>query len=302
MLETLGQQLINGLTIGAFYALIALGYTMVYGILKQINFAHGDLFMLGAYIGMTGLDILVGAGLVSPLYIIPVCFVSMLIVALFGLLLERLAYRPLRHTGRLPVIVSSLGAAIIIQNAVMLIYEPRFRWYPEEIALPNWSFTLGNISITFTQVLLFVMSLVLMGLLYLFIMKTRWGVAMRAVSLDLDTSRLMGINVDRAIALTFIIGPALGAAGGVMVGLYYRQLIFTMGWNYGLKAFTAAILGGIGSIPGAVLGGIILGVLESLAAGYVASCWKDAIAFFILILILLIKPMGILGEKVVEKI
>ncbi|MBN1232511.1 MAG: branched-chain amino acid ABC transporter permease [Candidatus Coatesbacteria bacterium] len=301
-MELFAQQILNGLTIGAFYALIALGYTMVYGILKQINFAHGDLFMFGAYLGMTFLNMLIGAGLVSPWLIIPVCLASMLLVSALGLLLERAAYRPLRNAGRLPPIVSTLGAAIILQNAVMLLYEPRFRWYPEKISLPAWSLKIYSIQITFTQLLLLFLSFTFMTFLYLFIMKTKWGIAMRAVSLDINTAKLMGINVNKAIEITFIIGPALGAAGGIMVGLYYRQLIFTMGWNYGLKAFTAAILGGIGNVPGAVLGGIVLGLLESLSAGYIASCWKDAIAFFVLIIILLIRPQGILGEKIAEKI
>jgi branched-chain amino acid transport system permease protein len=300
------QQLINGLTIGSFYALIALGYTMVYGVLKLINFAHGDLFMLGAYLGLvTLMGVVVNAGAsASLLFLLLIFLIVMALVAGIGVVLERVAYRPLYRAGRLPPVISALGASIFLQNAVMLLYGARYRTYPEEFKaiIPDVIWEIGGARVSLIQVVMLVIAALLMVGLYLFVQYTRVGTAMRAVSLDHDTARLMGINVYRIIMMVFLIGPALGAAGGIMVGLYYGRIYFTLGWGYGLKAFTAAILGGIGNIPGAMIGGLILGVIEALATGFVSDAWKNAIAFFVLVVILIIRPTGLLGERVAEKL
>lgn len=296
------QQLINGLAVGGIYALVALGYTMVYGVLKLINFAHGDLFTIGAYLGLT---LLVSGGLSGSLA--PVLAVGLVVlivfglVALFGVALERVAYRPLRKANRLAAVVSALGASIVFQNAVMLIYGARVYVYPENL-IPSLVFNVFGLNVPVMRVIVIVSSLVLMLALYAFINRTRMGTAIRAVAIDQGAARLMGINVDRVISLVFLIGAGLGGVAGVMVGVYYGQIDFMMGWTYGLKAFTAAILGGIGNIPGAMIGGLLLGVIEALGASYLAMAWKDAIAFLVLILILIIRPTGLLGERVADKL
>lgn len=296
------QQLINGLAVGGIYALVALGYTMVYGVLKLINFAHGDLFTIGAYLGLT---LLVSGGLSGSLA--PVLAVGLVVlivfglVALFGVALERVAYRPLRKANRLAAVVSALGASIVFQNAVMLIYGARVYVYPENL-IPSLVFNIFGLNVPVMRVIVIVSSLVLMLALYAFINRTRMGTAIRAVAIDQGAARLMGINVDRVISLVFLIGAGLGGVAGVMVGVYYGQIDFMMGWTYGLKAFTAAILGGIGNIPGAMIGGLLLGVIEALGASYLAMAWKDAIAFLVLILILIIRPTGLLGERVADKL
>ncbi len=296
------QQLINGLAVGSIYALVALGYTMVYGILKLINFAHGDLFTIGAYLGLT---LLVSAGLSGALPVELALLVVFIMVAVFvaiiGFALERVAYRPLRTANRLSAVVSALGASIFFQNAIMLIYGARFFVYPEEVR-PSFMISIGSWEIPGIRLLVILASILLMAGLYLFVHRTRTGSAMRAVSIDQGAARLMGINVNRIISIVFMIGPGLGGVAGMMVGLYYGQIDFVMGWNYGLKAFTAAILGGIGNIPGAMLGGLLLGVIEAMSAAYIAAAWKDVIAFCVLICILIIRPTGILGERVAEKL
>jgi len=301
-MEEFIQQLTNGLAVGGIYALVALGYTMVYGVLKLINFAHGDLFTIGAYLGLTLLTALGLADHLGPLAGVGVLAILVMgLVALIGALLERVAYKPLRHSPRLSAVVSALGASIFFQNAVMLIYGARFQVYPHDI-LPKTAISLLGLDIPLIRIFLFAASVSLMAALYLFIHKTKIGTAIRAAAIDQGAARLMGINVDRVILLVFCIGPALGGAAGLMVGLYYGQINFTMGWIYGLKAFTAAILGGIGNIPGAMLGGLLLGVIEALGAAYISIAWKDAIAFCVLILILIVRPTGILGERVAEKV
>lgn len=296
------QQFVNGLAVGGIYALIALGYTMVYGVLKLINFAHGDLFTIGAYLGLTlltsfGLADRVGPGVAVLLLVVMV----MGFVAVIGIILERVAYRPLRNSPRLSAVVSALGASIFFQNAVMLIYGARFRVYPQNL-LPKISLNLLGIYIPLVKILVLVVCVIMMVGLYLFIQRTTIGTAIRAAAIDQEAARLVGINVDGVITLVFIIGPALGGLAGLMVGILYGQIKFTMGWIYGLKAFTAAILGGIGNIPGAMLGGLILGVVEALGSAYISIAWKDAIAFCVLILILVVKPTGLLGERVAEKV
>ena len=296
------QQLINGLAVGGIYALVALGYTMVYGVLKLINFAHGDIFTIGAYLGM---PLLVSGGLAGSMT--PVLAVGLVVLIVFGLVallgvaLERVAYRPLRKANRLAAVVSALGASIVFQNAVMLIYGARVYVYPENL-IPTLTFNIFGLNVPVMRVIVIVSSLVLMLALYAFINRTRMGTAIRAVAIDQGAARLMGINVDRVISLVFFIGAGLGGVAGVMVGTYYGQIDFTMGWSYGLKAFTAAILGGIGNIPGAMIGGLLLGVIEALGASYLAMAWKDAIAFVVRILILIIRPTGLLGERVADKL
>ncbi|MBQ9453348.1 MAG: branched-chain amino acid ABC transporter permease [Desulfovibrio sp.] len=301
-MEQFFQQLLNGLAVGGIYALVALGYTMVYGVMKLINFAHGDIFTIGAYLGLSLLVSCNIAGLLGPMAAVLSVFVMVaLLTALVGYLLERVAYRPLRNAGRLSAVVSALGASIFFQNAVMLIYGARFYVYPDFLR-PNFTVHLWGLDIPGIRLLVIGATVALMLALSAFIQRTRTGAAIRAVAIDPGAAQLMGINVDRIISLVFLIGPGLGGAAGLMVGIYYGQIDFTMGWSYGLKAFTAAILGGIGNIPGAMLGGLLLGVIEALAAGYVAMAWKDAIAFFVLILILIIRPTGILGERTADKL
>ncbi len=301
-MEEFFQQLTNGLAVGGIYALIALGYTMVYGVLKLINFAHGDLFTLGAYLGLTLLTSLGLSGRLGPLLgLLLLAVLVMGFVALTGALLERAAYRPLRQSPRLSAVVSALGASIFLQNTIMLIYGARIHVYPQDI-LPRVAIEIGGLSIPLVRILVFVVSLLLMGALFLFIQRTRLGTAIRAAAIDQAAARLMGINVDQVILIVFLIGPGLGGVAGLLVGLYYGQVNFTMGWVYGLKAFTAAILGGIGNIPGAMVGGLILGVIEALGAAYISVAWKDAIAFFVLIVILIVRPTGLLGERVADKI
>jgi branched-chain amino acid transport system permease protein len=295
------EQLTNGLAVGSIYALIALGYTMVYGVLKLINFAHGDLFTYGAYLGMTLLTSLALHDRLGPaLGLLVLAGMVMALVALIGVILERAAYRPVRNSPRLSAVVSALGASIFLQNALMLIYGARYQVYPD--VLPQTAVDVLGLKIPVLRLWVVAVSVAMMALLYLFVQRTRLGAAIRATAIDPPAAQLMGIDVNRVIRLVFVIGPALGGAAGLLVGLYYGQISFTMGWTYGMKAFTAAILGGIGNIPGAMVGGLILGVVEALGAGYVSIAWKDALAFVVLILILIVRPSGLLGERVAEKV
>jgi branched-chain amino acid transport system permease protein len=300
--EQFFQQLTNGLAVGGIYALIALGYTMVYGVLKLINFAHGDLFTYGAYLGLTLLtSLLLQDRLGALLGVLVLAAMVMGLVALLGAILERAAYRPLRESPRLSAVVSALGASIFLQNALMLIYGARPQVYPEGV-LPQTVLRLLGLQVPLMRLVVLAVSLLMMAALYLFVQKTRIGTAIRAAAIDQGAARLMGIDVNRVVLIVFVIGPSLGGAAGLLVGLYYGQITFTMGWIYGMKAFTAAILGGIGNIPGAMVGGLLLGVVESLGAAYLSLAWKDAIAFLVLILILIFRPTGLLGERVAEKV
>ncbi|HPA15110.1 MAG TPA: branched-chain amino acid ABC transporter permease [Desulfobacterales bacterium] len=298
------EQIINGLTIGSFYALIALGYSMVYGVLKLINFAHGDFFALGSYMGYTllvfGTAFLTShlglwGGMIAAMVTAAIC------LALIGILVERIAYRPIYPAGRLPAVVSALGASIILQNLIMVVWGPRYRAYPAAL-IPNIQMQVWGIHFTLLQLVILTLSFILMGFLYYTIQKTTFGAAVRASALDRDTAALMGIDFNKVIFFIFTLGPALGAMTGVMVGMYYRQISFIMGWNYGLKAFTATILGGIGNLPGAMFGGLILGVLEMMGAAYLSAAWKDVFVFLILILVLIFRPTGLFGEKTAEKV
>lgn len=292
------EQALNGLTLGGIYALIALGYTMVYGVLRMINFAHSELFMLGA-VGGWGI-LAVWPGGVSAGTIVVVFLAAMVGAGLLGVLLDRIAYAPLRRSPRLTPLISAIGASLFLQNLVFL-------WRDSQLAFPSVfpvkPFRWGGFSVLPLQAFIVLVSLGLMAGLTFFIRKTRLGKAMRAVSQDPEAAELMGIPVHRVIALTFFIGGALGGAAGVLNGLYYGSVKYNMGFNPGVKAFTAAVLGGIGSVPGAMLGGFLLGLLESLGAGFLPeSEWKDVFAFVVLILVLLCRPSGILGRHVSEKI
>ena len=295
------QQLINGLTLGSIYALFALGYTMVYGILLMINFAHSEIFMVGAYIGfwvLSALPLLFPQ--VTPLYLLVVFILALAGTGALAAFMERTAYRPLRHAPRLAPLISAIGVSIFLQNIIMLTVGAESQSYPQTMQLEQMEF--GGIRLNTLQVFIFVLAISLMVILQLFITRTKLGKAMRAVAQNHIVSQLMGINTNTIIAVTFFIGGGLGGVAGVLNGLYYGSIKYNMGFMPGIKAFTAAVLGGIGNIKGAMAGGFILGVLEALAAGYISSEYKDVIAFVVLILVLLFRPTGLFGEEVAEKI
>lgn len=305
MVEQIPNLLVNGLALGAIYALIALGYTMVYGIIELINFAHGEICMVGAYIGFGIVAALGIAGTMAGLpllgAILLVFAAAMLGCALLGVGIERIAYKPLRRAPRLAPLITAVGMSIFLQNAMMHVAGAGQKTMPSLFPQGNW--TILGATLTWKQPFTLAMALALMLALRFFINKTKLGTAMRAVAQDKKAASLMGINVDWIIAATFLIGSALGAAAGVMVGMYYGRVDFMMGYMAGIKAFTAAVLGGIGNIQGAVLGGIMLGVLETLGAGLlVGDQWKNVFAFGILILVLIVRPSGLLGEHVPEKV
>jgi len=287
------EQLINGLTLGSSYALIALGYTMVYGIVQLINFAHGEIYMFGAFVGL----FLVMAGMNIFIALLG----AMIFCMLLGMLVERVAYRPLRgKSSRLSALISAIGVSIFLSTLMALYRGTNTTRYPE--VLSSSSYNLGSIQISSLQVIILVVSALLMVGLQVMIQKTRLGKAMRACSQDLEASSLMGINVNQVISATFAIGSALAAAGGVMVGIYYNAVWPYMGMMAGMKAFAAAVLGGIGSVPGAMIGGLSLGVMEIMGVAYLSSSYKDAIAFAILILVLIIRPQGLMGRKTSKKV
>jgi len=297
--DELIQQLANGVTKGSYYALIALGYTMVYGIIQLINFAHGEVFMLGAFIGLWTFNLGVSAfgwGGTSVVALVVVLLVAALATPVIGVSLERFAYRPLRHAPRLAPLITALGASFLLQQAVAVFYTRGQLQFPD--LFPSTSFQIGGANIQLLWVFMVTVALVLTLALTLFIRTTRLGKAMRATAEDPDTARLMGINVDVIIALTFVIGSALAGVGGVLAGMYLGQINFFMGFIAGLKAFTAAVLGGIGNIAGAVLGAFLLGILETFGAAYLGGQWQDVFAFCVLILVLVFRPTGLLGERV----
>ena len=294
------QQIVNGLTVGAVYALIALGYTMVYGIIELINFAHGEIYMIGAFtalivastlslMGMGGWSLLVLAGLVAILY-----------SAAYGYTMEKIAYKPLRNAPRLSPLISAIGMSIFLQNYVLLAQTSDFLSFPSLI--DEFPFMENVTYMRSTELVIFLTTAVATTLLTLFIKFTRMGKAMRAVAQDKTMAMLLGINVNKVISVTFIIGSALAAVGGVLISSHIGQINFYIGFIAGIKAFTAAVLGGIGNIPGAVLGGIVLGVAETLGAGYISSAYEDVFAFGLLVLILILRPAGLLGKAVRQKV
>ncbi|MCH5290144.1 MAG: branched-chain amino acid ABC transporter permease [Treponema sp.] len=303
-LDTFFKQVVNGLSLGGIYALIALGYTMVYGIVKLINFAHGDVMMVGAY---TGYFVLRAVGTTPFGFCLALC-AAMLVCALLSLVIERCAYRPLRNAPRLNSLITAIAVELILQNLMRVLpfVGPNSRPFPampsKTHRLVTSSFPDGLVSISDIQLIVIFSSMVLMVLLTLLINYTRTGKAMRAVSWDLGAASLMGISVNRTIAITFVIGSILAGAGGVLYAMAYPQIEPTMGYIPGLKAFVAAVLGGIGSVPGAMVGGVLLGVVETLVKAYVSSQYSDAISYLILILMLLVKPSGLLGKKQLVKV
>jgi len=297
------QQLINGLALGAVYALIALGYTMVYGILQLINFAHGEIYMLGAYLGIIVLGVLTYLGLTAyslPLSLLLTVIISMLFCAAYGAVIERAAYRPLRNASKLAPLISAVGISIILQNFVMLAQGKEYKNLPP--MLPSQGVTIFGANVSPVQVFILTASVLIMAGLQFFVAKTRLGKAMRATSQDRVMAGLVGININQVISITFMIGSSLAAVAGVMVTLYYGVVHFFMGYLAGIKAFSAAVLGGIGSIPGAMLGGFMLGLIENFGASYISSVYKDAFAFVVLIITLIIRPAGLLGQKSVDKV
>ncbi|MHB8618470.1 MAG: branched-chain amino acid ABC transporter permease [Chloroflexota bacterium] len=303
LLLQLSQQIVNGLVLGSVYALLALGYTMVYGIIGLINFAHGDLYMIGSYVAFLVFIVLGALATALNLFLVIVVatLAAMAVCAILGVSIERVAYRPLRRRSSVAPLISALGMSIVLENAVLVIAGPNDRVFPNIV--PRTLAYNGFTAISWLQVAMVLSAVALMVALQVFVRTTSLGRAMRATSQDRETAGLMGIDVDRVIAITFLIGSALGAASGVMVGIYYGVINFSMGYIAGLKAFTGAVLGGIGNIPGAMLGGFLIGIIESVATAFIPSGaeWKDATAFAILILILVVKPTGLLGQRLSER-
>lgn len=294
------QLLLSGLFVGSFYALVALGYSMVYGIIKLLNFAHGDLYMVGAFSGFTVLS--AGGGTLGGgvLALTTIMVVAMLATGTFGMVLERVAYRPLRSAPRLSVLITAVGASFALEYGIAVAYGPNPRVY--QIDVSGGVLHLAGAHLTYAQVAMTAIAVALMIALDTLVRRTRSGRAMRAISQDPKACLLMGVNVDRVISRTFFLGSALAGAAGVMAGVYYGKIDFLMGFVIGLKAFTAAVIGGIGNLRGAVLGAVVLGLLESFGVAYLGSQWRDVFAFGFLILFLTVRPTGLLGERVTERV
>src|SRR5262245_26014314 len=300
-LNQIPQQLVNGLTLGAVYALIALGYSMVYGVLQLLNFAHGDVYMVGAFIGYGVIVALIPASgpIIPPALIIVLSlFAAMIGCGLLGIAIEQFAYRPLRNAPRIAPLISALGVSFFLENAVQLTLTARFFTYPTGQLIPG---TLGidllGTRLSATRALVMITAVVMMIGLWYLITRTRLGRAMRAVAIDRDAAAMMGVDIDRVIVVTFFIGSALAGVAGVLFAIVFGRINHTMGFTAGLKGFTAAVLGGIGSIPGAMVGGFVLGMLETFAVGFISSTYKDSIAFVVLVIVLLVRPLGLLGAR-----
>lgn len=292
-MHTILQQVINGLSLGSIYALLALGYTMVYGIIKLINFAHGDIYMLGAFWGYYVINTYHVDFIVALLS-------AMIVTALAGMIIEYLAYRPLRNSPRITALITAIGVSYFLENGMSYLFGANTRNFPQVVKQHN--FTALGISISNIQVLILVTALILMILLQLIIQKTKMGTAMRAVAVDQEAAALVGINPDHVISFTFGLGSALAGAAGVLIGLYYNSIDPLMGMTPGIKAFVAAVVGGIGSVPGAAVGGFLIGLLETGVQAIGLSAYKDAAVYVVLILILIVLPAGLLGKNVKEKV
>jgi len=289
------QQILNGISLGSIYALIALGYTMVYGVVQLINFAHGEILMVGTFAAFFAITAL-GANFALAI------LVAMIASAVLGVVIERVAYKPLRKSSRLAVLITAIGASLLLQNGGLYVFGTDYQAFPRILANHQFKFLDGGVTITSYQLLIFVVTLLMMIVLQYIVQRTKVGKAMRAVSWDKDAALLMGINVDSTISITFAIGSAFAAVAGVLLGLYYNTVNPLMGLMPGLKAFVAAVLGGIGLIPGAFAGGFLLGIVEALVGGYWSTEWRDPFVFAILIFILIVKPSGLLGKDEGEKV
>ena len=301
------QQIVNGLVLGSIYALVALGYTMVYGILGLINFAHGDIVMVGALVALTVVQLLGGSGLPPALTILIAVGAAAIVCVAVGVTVERLAYRPLRRAPRLAPLITAIGVSILIQYSAALVWGKQYISMPE--ILTQTAVSVGGAQLTDLQAYIFLLALAVMGALLWFIKSSRMGRAMRATEQNPDVAGLMGVDTNRIIAFTFALGSAIGALAGVMVVLYYGLGHYFMGFMLGLKAFTAAVLGGIGNVAGAMLGGLLLGIIESLASGYIGdltggllgSNYRDIFAFLVLILVLVLRPSGLMGQQISDR-
>jgi branched-chain amino acid transport system permease protein len=303
------QQLVNGIVLGSIYALVALGYTMVYGILGLINFAHGEVVMIGAMIALTVIQLLIGSGIALPGPLIAALglLIAMPACMALGYVIERVAYRPLRAAPRLAALITAIGVSIVLQNAAMLVWGRQYHAFPA--LLPAAPHTLAGATVDDLQIFIVLLAAAIMAGLLVLVHRTRLGRAMRATSQNPEVAGLMGVNVNTVISITFVIGSALAAVAGIMVAAYYGIAHYFMGFMLGLKAFTAAVLGGIGNLAGAMLGGLLLGLIESLGAGYIGpltggflgSHYQDVFAFVVLILVLVFRPSGLLGEQVAER-
>ena len=304
--DKLVQIVVNGLTLGSVYALVALGFSMVYGILKLLNFAHGDVLMVGAFIGWGVLGRLGGS--LDPSVPVAVLIAVMLIVAMLGcgvlgVVIERFAYRPLRNAPRIAPLISALGVSFFIQNSVLLLWGADFRTYDTfDLVDPFTGLHAGPLNVWLIRLLVIAAAFAMMVGLYALVSWSKLGKAMQATAFDREAASMMGIDVDKVIVRTFFIGSALAGAAGVLVGLVFGQINHFMGFNYGLKGFTAAVVGGIGSIPGAMLGGLLIGLAEAFTAGYISNTFKDLIVFSILIVVMLVRPTGLLGKASITKV
>jgi len=292
-MDTFIQQVINGLSLGSVYALVALGYTMVYGIIKLLNFAHGDVYMVGAFVGYF---------IISNfnLGFLPTLLVTMIITGVIGVIIYQVAYRPLRNSSRIASLITAIGMSYLLQNGMIYFAGPQTRSFPQIIN--NQTYNFGPIQISTMQILMLITTILLMIGLQLVVQKTKLGKAMRAVSNDPEAAQLMGINANQVITFTFFLGSILAGAGGVLVGLYYNTITPTMGTGPGLKAFIAAVVGGIGSVPGAMIGGYLIGMTEVMVSAFGNSMIRDAVVYLILIVILLVRPTGIIGKSKTEKV
>jgi branched-chain amino acid transport system permease protein len=306
-MDVLFQQVLNGLILGSLYALVALGYTMVYGILELINFAHGEIVMLGAMVSVTVLAVLAALGVPVPVALLAALAAAVLVCIVTGVAVERIAYRPMRNAPRLAPLITAIGVSIVLQNLAMILWGRQYLSFPPVLDIQIYE--LAGATVTNVQILIVAVAALTMGGLLLLVQRTRLGRAMRATAQNREVAGLMGVDVNRVIAATFALGSALAAVAGLLIAAYYGIAHYNMGFMLGLKAFSAAVLGGIGNIPGALLGGVLLGVIESLGAGYIGdltggflgSHYQDIFAFFILILVLVFRPSGLLGERVADR-
>ncbi len=300
------QELVNGITTGALYALVALGFSMVYGVLKLLNFAHGDLYMIGAFVGFFVIQWFGGAadiGIPVPLLLAIMFLLAAGVSGGLGVAIERFAYRPLRDAPRIAPLITAIGISFFLENAVLLLFGAQYRIYntPEFISLSS-GIRIGSVTINTVQIMVIVLSAALMAGLQLLVNRTTWGKQVRAVAADREAAEMLGINVNFTISMTFFLGSALAGVAGVMGGLLFNQVTNTIGFIIGLKAFTAAVVGGIGSLPGAMLGGLLIGLAESFTIGYISSTYSNLLVFALLIIVMLVRPSGLLGQAQLQKV